>query len=69
MLGQLANLDLVKIDEPWSSGLQSPVPQSSQPPTESSQPISIVTETSLGDHSASEKGRWREYEDEPEKFF
>lgn len=27
-----------------------------------------MTEKSLGDHSASEKGRWREYEDEPEKF-
>lgn len=69
VLGRLANLDLVEIDEPGSSGLQSPIPQSSQPLAESSQPVSIVTEKSLGDHSASEKGRWREYEDEPDKFF
>lgn len=69
VLGRLANLDLVEIDEPGSSGLQSPIPQSSQPLAESSQPVSIVTEKSLGDHSASEKGCWREYEDEPDKFF
>ena len=69
MLGRLANLDLVEIDEPGSSSVQSPVPQSSQPLAESSQAASLMTEKSLGDHSASEKGRWREYEDEPEKFF
>lgn len=28
-----------------------------------------MTEKSLADLSASEKGRWREYEDEPDKFF
>lgn len=59
----------MEIDEPGSSRLQSPVPHSSQPLTESSLPISVMTEKSLGDRSASEKGRWGEYEDEPDEFF
>ena len=59
----------MKIDGPGSPSLQSPIFQSSPPLAESSQPASIITEKSLADLSSSEKGRWREYEDEPDKFF